>query len=416
MENPPKPPLSVGHAGRLEVLRDTALLDSLPEESFDRFTRLASALLKSEIALVSLVDEDRQFFKSALGLGGAPAEHRGTPLTHSFCKHVVADGRSLVVTDARTDDRVKSNPAVHEFGVVSYLGVPIRTCDGFILGSLCAINTTPRDWSEADEKLLTDLAATLTTEIELRDRSESIKVAFLLANADSEARREHLRALIHDLRSPVAAVTTCVDQLQEVDPNDKESISELNEICRESANHILAMIGELLKNEKISAGSDALELSLVSPGSVMRRATRFLAPVSEDAGIKITVELPETAFKIHADKSKLERVARNLIENAIKHSPPKTTIRVVVDRVEEDDQSWCRIRVIDQGPGVPEDEKESIFGHFVKGRTEQLRGEESFGIGLAFCKSVVAGHSGRIGVEDSPGGGSSFYIQLPIPD
>ncbi|MBN9415377.1 hypothetical protein ABS71_11695 [bacterium SCN 62-11] len=159
--------LALTQAARLQALKRTELLDSLPEPSFERFTRMAARLTSSPTALVSLVDDNRQFFKSALGLGEPWASERQTPLTHSFCQYVAASGRPLVVEDAREHELVKDNLAVSELGVLSYLGIPLWA-EGKCIGSLCVLESQPRRWSEEDQQALRDLAATVNAEIELR--------------------------------------------------------------------------------------------------------------------------------------------------------------------------------------------------------------------------------------------------------
>jgi two-component system, cell cycle sensor histidine kinase and response regulator CckA len=165
-EAPPEP-------ARLAAVRRTALLDTPPEEAFDRLTRLAARLLGTPVALISLVDEERQFFKSATGLPEPWATARATPLSYSFCRHVVEAGSRLVVEDARRDPLVRTNPAVRELGWVAYAGVPLIDRDGNVLGALSVIDSAPRRWSERDLSLLTDLAAWAVSEIELRIRSTS---------------------------------------------------------------------------------------------------------------------------------------------------------------------------------------------------------------------------------------------------
>jgi PAS domain S-box-containing protein len=153
---------------RLEALRRSGLLDSAPEEAFDRIVRLASLLLRVRVALVSLVDSDRQFFKSSVGLGEPWASRRQTPLSHCFCQHVVRSGVDLVVEDARVHPLVQDNAAIPDLGVVAYAGTPIRTPDGHILGTLCAIEPEPRVWSAADLQTLHALAEMVMTELALR--------------------------------------------------------------------------------------------------------------------------------------------------------------------------------------------------------------------------------------------------------
>lgn len=151
---------------RLEALKRTMLVDTAAEEAFDRLTRLASRILDAPVALVSLVDEQRQFFKSCIGLDEPWASTRETPLSHSFCQHVVATAEPLVVPDATADPRLCDNLAIRDLGVVAYAGIPLRTSEGHVLGSFCAIDTKPRDWRDADIDILGDLAAAAMTEIE----------------------------------------------------------------------------------------------------------------------------------------------------------------------------------------------------------------------------------------------------------
>ena len=153
---------------RLAAVRRTALLDTPPEESFDRLTRMAARLLGAPIALISLVTDDRQFFKSATGLPEPWASRRGAPLAYSICRHVVETGAPLAVEDVRHHAALRSNLAVRELGWISYAGVPLVTGSGHVVGTLSVTDVVPRLWSERDLALLRDLAASATAEIELR--------------------------------------------------------------------------------------------------------------------------------------------------------------------------------------------------------------------------------------------------------
>ena len=136
--------------------------DSDPEPGFDRHARLAAQMLNAPIALVSLVDEDRQFFKSGLGV-----EERETPLSHSFCQHAIARREPLVVDDAREHPILKDNPAVREMGAIAYAGVPLIDPGGQALGTLCVLDNRPRQWSSHQVELLADLAESVMSEIAL---------------------------------------------------------------------------------------------------------------------------------------------------------------------------------------------------------------------------------------------------------
>jgi GAF domain-containing protein len=153
---------------RVHELRLTRLLDTPPEESFDRLTRLTSMVLNVPVALVSLVDSDRQFFKSCQGLAQPWATARQTPLSHSFCQHVVRSRRPLVISDAREHPLLRYNPAIRDLGVIAYLGVPLLTPTGQVLGTLCAIDHQPRHWTPEQVEILSNLAGSVLAEIRLR--------------------------------------------------------------------------------------------------------------------------------------------------------------------------------------------------------------------------------------------------------
>jgi PAS domain S-box-containing protein len=155
-------------ASRLAALHATHLMRTPPEEAFDRITRLAAKLLNVPVIAVSLVDAEFQFFKSAVGVTGHAAADGGTPLTHSFCKYVVATGKMLTIEDATTHPLVKDNPAITRDNVKAYIGAPLTTTSGHTIGSLCAIDHQPRQWTEEHAATLRDLAAFVGTEIEAR--------------------------------------------------------------------------------------------------------------------------------------------------------------------------------------------------------------------------------------------------------
>lgn len=149
---------------RLAALEATKLLDSEAEERFDRLTRLASNALGTEVALISLIDADRQWFKSAQG-----TDLCQTPREHAFCDHAIRKKDVMVVPDATQDERFEDNPLVTDGPEIRfYAGAPLITQSGQALGTLCVIDSKPRnDFTEADKQLLEDIAASVMTEIEV---------------------------------------------------------------------------------------------------------------------------------------------------------------------------------------------------------------------------------------------------------
>ncbi len=153
---------------RLAELERTGLLDSATEEAYDRLTKIATQSLGAPVSLVSLVAGDRQFFKSACGLPDELGGIRETPLSHSTCKHVVASGAPLIVGDMHEHPLLKDTLAVSELGVRAYLGYPLFSGPGIVIGSFCVIDMKPRVWTEREAGLVEDLAAVVSAEIAMR--------------------------------------------------------------------------------------------------------------------------------------------------------------------------------------------------------------------------------------------------------
>jgi formate hydrogenlyase transcriptional activator len=200
---------------RLEALRRTSLLDSPPEEAFDRLTRLATTVLHVPVAIISLLDRDRQFIKSACGLSGSLESLRKTPLEHSFCKHPVGSGEPLVVADNRSHPVVGNYPAVTELGLMAYAGIPLITSDGHALGTFCVLDERPHEWTEEEVAILNVLASSTVSEIELRglvdeQRALTAKLQSLVESRTSELRSSEERQRV--LLEVNNAIVTCLDR------------------------------------------------------------------------------------------------------------------------------------------------------------------------------------------------------------
>ena len=159
---------AIDDRSRLEAIKHSGLMDSLPQETFDRLTRLAARMLGTPVAAMTLVDDRRQFFASMIGLPSPLDEIREVPLSQSLCALVVSSGEALVIGDARNDPMFFDHKAVTELGVGAYAGIPVSLTDGRALGSFCAIDINPRVWSDDDLNGLRDLAAIATLEVEAR--------------------------------------------------------------------------------------------------------------------------------------------------------------------------------------------------------------------------------------------------------
>ncbi len=190
---------------RLSALAESELLDTPAEEAFDRFTRLAVQWLGVKMALVSLVDDHRQFFKSAVGLPEPWASRREMPLSHSFCQYGVSSAEPLIVRDAREHPWLQQSPAISELGVIAYAGIPLVTVAQQVIGMFCVIDSSPRIWSGEELATLRELAAMVGTELELRARVRALKIA----EESNERDRALLRSVLDCMEDSV--VVTAAD-------------------------------------------------------------------------------------------------------------------------------------------------------------------------------------------------------------
>src|SRR5688572_8060174 len=206
----PRPSGVMNDPGRLAAVRRTGLLDTPAEDSFDQLTRLACRVLNVQIALVSLVEAERQFFKSCLGLADPWVSAREAPLSHSFCRHVVALGRPVVIHDARTDPLALTSPVDDAFGILAYAGMPLRSSDGHVLGTLAVISREARTWREPELQLLEHLAGCVLSRIELEETLRGSRM-------DAEGRAVAIRQLLASERRLATIVESALDAMITMD-------------------------------------------------------------------------------------------------------------------------------------------------------------------------------------------------------
>jgi diguanylate cyclase (GGDEF)-like protein len=292
---------------RLAALAESGLLDSPPEQAFDRVTRLVAETLHVPVALFSLVTDERQVYKSSVGVGDV----RETPLSHSFCRHVVESGAPLEVVDAREHPKVRDNPAIGDHGVVAYLGMPLTTSDGVRLGALCAIDHEPRQWTGRDHGVLEDLAGAAMAEVELRRANRAVAAAaaelHFAATHDMLTRLGNRRALLDDLGELLSSKRPATFALLDVHGmravNDAHGLHAGDELLARLAGRLEStLVGE---GHVYRLGGVQLCALLMDTGAEASRAVTAAcgALSSEQHAISCraaTVELPREAKSIAA--------------------------------------------------------------------------------------------------------------------
>jgi len=190
--------------GRLAAVRQTSLLDTPAEVVFDRLARLAARVLGTPIAVMTVIDQDRVFFKAYFGLPEPWASSRQAPVSASLCRYVLATGQPLVIGDVRWDALASDNTFMAELGAVAYMGIPLALSSGHIVGSFCVADKRPRDWTGEDLASLKDLAGLVMDEIELRSDLQ----AHRLADAALAEQSQHLWGALEAVPDAVVISTT----------------------------------------------------------------------------------------------------------------------------------------------------------------------------------------------------------------
>jgi signal transduction histidine kinase len=391
------PQSAVADRERLEAVFQTGLLDTPPEESFDRLTRLAAKLTGVPSTFISLVDRTRDFYKSCFGFGEPLATTRQLE-GGTFCHHAIVSSAPLVIDDTMADPVFREIPTVQSLGVRAYAGIPLMTDEGQAIGSFCAIDFAPRAWSALDIEILTELAASAMREIKLRSAVRAAQDAV-------RSREEVLAVVAHDLRTPLNFIKMGAQLVTEA-PDAKEN-THLLERVQGAADLMSLLIDDLLEVAKIEAGGISIHPKPLSAQTLVDDAIQMSGPLALRHQTRLIAECEPDLPPVLADYERILRVLSNLIVNAVKFGGANTEVRVTTGRGD----GTVRFSVIDSGPGISAENLERIFDRFWQADSADRRGA---GLGLAIVKAIVTAHGGTIAVTSAIGAGSNFYFDLPV--
>lgn len=390
---------------RIAALARLGLMDTPAEFALDRLGNLAAKLLHAPVALVSLVDDHRQFFKSCVGLPEPWATWRNTPLSHSFCQHVVATSEPLVIPDAREDPLFQSNLAIHDLGVIAYLGIPLRTSSSHVLGSFCVIDSKPRQWTHDEITTVTVLADCVMTELELRSELKLRKAAEAELRSINDALQAFGDTLAHDLRAPLRHIQGFAGILRDtawntLQPDAQHCISAINNSAAGARMMVEALA--VLGNES----RQPLQKTQVD---ITQMARDVIAEL-QSAGPCVVTAAVADGLHASGDPAMIRVLLENLIGNAWKFCGGSPSPSVSVELASKDNPGCLVFCVRDNGVGFPSQEADKLFSG--KARLSTAKPFPGTGLGLHTAKRIVERHGGRIWAESGPQGGASFYFTL----
>lgn len=394
------PSVPINERDRLDSLKNYSLLDTLPEKEFDEITFLASHICETPISLVTLIDENRAWFKSHYGI-----DEDSAPRELSFCAHAIEPlNQIMVVPDSRKDERFFDNPLVTgATNIRFYAGIPLVSSDGFPLGTLCVLDHNPK---ELDEKQITALQALSNQVLRL---FEARKQTLLLKNQmydleiQNKGLNEFARVAAHDIKSPLSNIIQMTDILQSDYKTDfRNETFEILDLITKSSLKLSRLIDGILEYSKNSK----LILSNKKEVNLSDTVREIISLIDPNSKAQIEINIDQSA-RIFTNKVAFDQILINLISNAIKYNDKKV---VQVKIIHSKNGSINHLHIIDNGRGIQANDLERVFSLFETSGDSVNNGT---GIGLATVKSLVEGLGGQIHVSSEPSSGSDFHVILP---
>ena len=378
-----KPEIPINEQQRLKALKSFNILDSLEEQEYDAITRIAADICNTPMALVSLIDEDRQWFKSHHGIDATE-----TPRDLAFCAHAINTPDSLLlVHDANKDERFFDNPLVTGGPKVQfYAGAPLNTKEGESIGTLCVIDTKPRaKFSEKQQASLKDLANQVMAQFELRRQN----IHQRLINEELRIKNNQLKhlsyRLAHDMKTPLLGISSIVGFIKE-DYSEFFKETEIPNylgIIDNRVEYMESLINGIINYNAITNADINLEDFEIS-----KEIQTILGQQCDSSSVDL--QLVNCPHNIKHSLNSFRQIFRDLISNSIKFTN-KSNIEIIISFREDEDFYYFTYE--DNGPGIPERYWEKVFALFEKLGTE---GASDTGIGLTTIKALIDKLGGEI--------------------
>lgn len=390
----PSAPQPADETGRLAAVRRYDVLDTPPDGAFDRITALAARLCRVPISTITIIDEDRIWFKSAHGVD---VDEVGRD--PGLCASAIISSDAHVVVDAASDPRTLNNPLVRgELGLRFYVGIPLVTADGHGLGTLNVIDVEPRTISEEELATLRDLAALVMDELELRLAAR--RAVDLEAAQEAAVFREALmEGISHEMRTPIAVLQGILG----IDPEDGDlAVADLQRMMARHVSHLELLVNQYLDFTHLEAGSSPRSHAEPLDLGELAHEAATVGPARRRVDVESEPDVPLAM----ATRGPTLQILRELLNNADRFSPSDTAVRLAVHR---DGVDEVAVTVTDEGPGITPEEAVRAFERFYQGRVSG-----GSGIGLYVSRALAEAQGGRLEADPDAAHGARVTLWLPI--
>lgn len=398
-------------------------------EGFDRIARLAGRTIGADVALVSFIEgvADRQVFLGQSGLPEPWATARCTPLTHSFCQHVVARDAVLDVEDARTHPLVRDNLAVPDLGVIAYLGHPVYTPEGTPVAALCVIATQPRRWTSRDHEMVRDFAALADDQLALILALRAEKSALALQRDLAASKERFLAMMSHEIRTPLTGVLGMADLMVESALSPEQQT--IAQAIRSSGADLLGILNNILDMARLGEGKLSVCREPFSLPDLIEAVARPARLLAADKGIGfevITSGITDSGLggMFIGDRLCLQQILSNLLSNALKFtSQGQVVLHVEAHAPAAESADPDKVlqgpdvvfRVVDTGIGMDPAQIERLFQPFEQADATTARRYGGSGLGMRIVRSLAELLGGSIEVQSALGVGTGITVRMPLP-
>ncbi|MGF7080114.1 sensor histidine kinase [Mucilaginibacter sp. UYCu711] len=386
---------------RLTALKSYHILDTAEEKDFDDLTDLASAICQTPVALISLIDGNRQWFKAHTGV-----EIRETSRDVSFCAHAIASYDDImVVEDAKADERFANNPLVTgETNITFYAGVPLVTEDGHALGTLCVIDQARRTLDENQKTNLKILAKQVMDKLELRRKVMHLEAANQELLNSNVLIQKFASMAAHDIKNPLSSILLTSQALKiRHEKLQDEGCIRLVDLNIIATKNLMVLVEEMLAYSK--------EPSLLIAKKQRFNANTILQKIVAMLTVpdNISIELPVIATELQLSLIAFEQIFINLLSNAIRYNNKDNGIVKVAF---SEDEEFYRFEVEDNGIGIAEHYHEKIFSNNFTLKVTDRYNQKGSGIGLSTVKDLVNALNGNIYVQSALEKGTTFFVSI----
>ena len=397
-----KYPLPTNELQRVKAVRSYEIFDTEEENDYDALTSIASMICQIPVALITFIDDKRQWFKS----------HHGTVINenlreYSFCTHTIAaEEEIMVVSDASKDERFANNPMVTgPTKIAFYAGVPLVNSEGYALGTLCVLDQVPRELTADQKNALKILAKQVIDKIELRRKIKELATVNKELELSEQRKSDFLSIVSHELKTPITTLKANLQMLDRIkEKPDSPLFPKLVDSCSKNVEKINLMVDDLLNMHRYSENQLELNKTHFSIYDLMSICCNH---VRIDDRHELFVK-GDHKIMLYADEHRIEQVLVNFVNNAVKYAPDSRQIDLTVSIVDNN----VKVSVKDYGPGIPEDNIPHLFDRYWRA-SHSGKKYTGLGLGLYICAQIIARHDGQIGVESTIGQGSTFWFTIP---